>query len=219
MRPLSNLFSPIKIGALELKNRIVMSPMGNDLGNPDGTVSQRAIDYFEARARGGAGLIVLGSSSVDSISPYKHPRALWDDRFIPGFRELTDAYLEFESKQQRIESALVQAEFRLAQDPRDRENMLAAEGFLAEADKLLEELGETDRTPEVEEKRNTLQQRHREALTEELNGLLQKLDETCRGRGSASQNRTATLANQLLDDQTCNGRLAYPAFTRNRDCV
>lgn len=118
----------------------------------------------------------------------------------PGFRELTDAYLEFESKQQRIESALVQAEFRLAQDPRDRENMLAAEGFLAEADKLLEELGETDRTPEVEEKRNMLQQRHREALTEELNGLLQKLDETCRGRGSASQNRTATLS--VLRDLT-----------------
>ncbi len=89
---------------------------------------------------------------------------------------------------------LVQAEYRLAQDPRDRENMLAAEGFLAEADKLLEELGETDRLPEVEEKRNTLQERHRQTLTEELNGLLQKLDDACRGKQPASQQRTETLS-------------------------
>jgi 2,4-dienoyl-CoA reductase-like NADH-dependent reductase (Old Yellow Enzyme family)/thioredoxin reductase len=63
--------------------------MGNGLGNEDGTVSQRMIDYFEARARGGLGLIILGSISVDHISPFKGIPALWDDKFIPGLRELT----------------------------------------------------------------------------------------------------------------------------------
>jgi hypothetical protein len=118
----------------------------------------------------------------------------------PDFRELTNAYFELKSKRQRIESLPVQAEFRLAQDPRDRENMLAAEGLLAEVDKLLEELGETSHLPEIQRKRNELQQRHRQALTEELNGLLERLDDACRGPGPAPEQRTATLS--VLKDLT-----------------
>jgi hypothetical protein len=118
----------------------------------------------------------------------------------PGFSELTDAYFELQSKRQRIESALIQAEFRLAQDPRDRENVLAAEGHLAEAKQLLEEVGETGRLPEVEEKRNAMQRRHRKAITEELNGLLQKLDDACRVQEPSPQQRSATLS--VLKDLT-----------------
>lgn len=50
-----------KIGRLTLKNRIVMAPM--DLGSlqaPDGRFSQRCIDYFVSRAKGGVGLIIAG---------------------------------------------------------------------------------------------------------------------------------------------------------------
>lgn len=60
------LFSPGKIGAMSLKNRIVMAPMGN-LADIDGGFSQRQIDYYAERAKGGAGLIVTGSLFFTSM--------------------------------------------------------------------------------------------------------------------------------------------------------
>ncbi|MDP6978102.1 MAG: hypothetical protein QF570_05795 [Myxococcota bacterium] len=62
----SILFSPIRIGQMELRNRLVMSPMENSFGTPDGKPTQRSIDYFEARAKGGVALITLGASSIDA---------------------------------------------------------------------------------------------------------------------------------------------------------
>src|SRR5438876_2534265 len=55
-----HLLSPGRIGTLELRNRIVMCPMGDNLAQSDGYVSDVQMDYFEARARGGAGLILVG---------------------------------------------------------------------------------------------------------------------------------------------------------------
>ncbi len=92
MKNLPKLFSPIRIGAMELKNRIVMAPMATDYANEDGTMSQRLIDYHEARARGGAALITLEVTTIDELSPYVPKTiSLWDDKFIPKFKELTDA--------------------------------------------------------------------------------------------------------------------------------
>ena len=48
---LEKLFSPIEIGGLTIKNRIVMAPMGGNFENIDGSVSEILIHYFEARAR------------------------------------------------------------------------------------------------------------------------------------------------------------------------
>ena len=59
MTKLQRLFSPINIGIMEVKNRIVMSPMHTDYGNDDGTISDRLRDYHVARAKGGVGLITL----------------------------------------------------------------------------------------------------------------------------------------------------------------
>ena len=53
MKELRHLFSPISIGAIEVKNRIVMSPMGTNLGSPNGEVTQSLISYYAARAEGG----------------------------------------------------------------------------------------------------------------------------------------------------------------------
>lgn len=90
MAELKRLFSPAHIGILEIKNRIVMNAMGTLLEELDGSVGERLIAYYEARARGGAGLIVSCHTRV-----VPHPRregfmgvALWDDKFIPGWREL-----------------------------------------------------------------------------------------------------------------------------------
>ena len=92
---LEKLFSPIKIGSMELKNRIVMPPMTTVLGGADGEVTDRFIDFYAARARGGAALIT--AEAVD-VHPYTHNlslgdrgfTAIYDDRFIPGLKRLTD---------------------------------------------------------------------------------------------------------------------------------
>ena len=54
------LFTPYKIGNLEIKNRIAMAPMGLNAGHKDGTIDSDEIDYFEERAKGGTGLIIMG---------------------------------------------------------------------------------------------------------------------------------------------------------------
>jgi 2-enoate reductase len=58
------LFEPGRIGKLRVKNRIVMAPMGTRFEEPDGRLSQRGIDYYVARAKGGTGLIITGSFGV-----------------------------------------------------------------------------------------------------------------------------------------------------------
>jgi len=62
---LSGLFSPIRIGSLELRNRLVMSPMETGFGTREGLPSPRTLAYFEARAKGGVGLITLGACTID----------------------------------------------------------------------------------------------------------------------------------------------------------
>jgi 2-enoate reductase len=61
------LFESINIGSVSIKNRIAMAPMGIvGLTDPDGNPSQRAIDYYIERARGGVGLIITGVFKVES---------------------------------------------------------------------------------------------------------------------------------------------------------
>ena len=59
------LFEPGRIGRLSLKNRIVMAAMGvGSLAEPDGRLSERLIDYYVARAKGGTGLILTGNARI-----------------------------------------------------------------------------------------------------------------------------------------------------------
>ncbi len=78
---------------MELRNRIVLTPMGDDLCNPDGTVSDEQIAYAEARARGGTALVMLGSVAVAHPmgTSNKCQTGVSDDRFIPGLRRIADA--------------------------------------------------------------------------------------------------------------------------------
>jgi len=61
---LKALFEPFQLGKLEIRNRIVMPPMVTFLANESGAVTQRMIDYYTERARGGAGLIIIESAYV-----------------------------------------------------------------------------------------------------------------------------------------------------------
>ena len=54
-----NMFSPVQIGTVTVPNRFVVPPMGNDLANTDGSLSERSLSYYQARAKGGFGLITI----------------------------------------------------------------------------------------------------------------------------------------------------------------
>jgi 2,4-dienoyl-CoA reductase-like NADH-dependent reductase (Old Yellow Enzyme family)/thioredoxin reductase len=94
---LRKIFEPANIGRMQLKNRMVMPPMGTNYAEAGGAVSQRMLDYYEARARGGVGLVIVEGSAPSvrcNISFQGSPSyqaSLGDDRFIPGWRKLTDA--------------------------------------------------------------------------------------------------------------------------------
>ena len=81
------LFEPVKIGTLELKNRIAM-PAIHHCYTPDGFVNERLLKYYEARARGGAGMITVGGCSIDRQGQGPMMIGLHEDRFIAGLKEL-----------------------------------------------------------------------------------------------------------------------------------
>jgi len=86
------LFSPIKVGTMELKNRIIMPAMGTNYAEPDGMMSEREIAYHEARAKGGCALNITEITNVDPLGKgIPGCPAIWDDKFIPGFAALAKA--------------------------------------------------------------------------------------------------------------------------------
>lgn len=64
----SALTNPIQIGRMELKNRMVMAPMGTTIGNMD----QTTVEYFVERAKGGAGMIFCNIKGSDSFESTAH---------------------------------------------------------------------------------------------------------------------------------------------------
>ena len=87
-----NMFSPINIGTVTVPNRFVVPPMGNNFANTDGSMSERSAAYYEARAKGGFGLITIESTVV-----YKEAKGgprkpcLFSDEVVPSFKRVADA--------------------------------------------------------------------------------------------------------------------------------
>lgn len=87
-----NMFSPINIGTVTVPNRFVVPPMGNNFANTDGSTSERSAAYYEARAKGGFGLITIESTVV-----YKEAKGgprkpcLFSDEVVPSFKRVADA--------------------------------------------------------------------------------------------------------------------------------
>jgi 2,4-dienoyl-CoA reductase-like NADH-dependent reductase (Old Yellow Enzyme family)/thioredoxin reductase len=92
LKMLKHLLSPIKIGTMELRNRIVMPPMSTGYGAWDATITERHFDYYEARAKGGVGLIVVEPTAVNAERKYAPSMpGLFDDGLIPGWSSLAKA--------------------------------------------------------------------------------------------------------------------------------
>jgi len=88
-----NLFKPGLIGAVALKNRLMMPPISTNLAGKDGTVSEDLIFHYAERARGGVGMITVENVCI-SYPLARHGMAqprIDDDRFIAGLRRLSDA--------------------------------------------------------------------------------------------------------------------------------
>ncbi|MDY3197457.1 MAG: NAD(P)/FAD-dependent oxidoreductase [Pseudomonadaceae bacterium] len=88
----SHLLQPATIGRLQLRNRIIMAPMGSNYAESDGTCGERIQAYYEARAAGGAGLLIMGVGAIafpaGTAEPYQV--GLSDDRFLPGLSQLVE---------------------------------------------------------------------------------------------------------------------------------
>jgi len=98
------LFKPGKIGKLYLKNRIIMAPMHvRSILEPDGRLSQRGIDYFVARAKGGSAMVTIGMVRVEREIE-KIPELHWvelmaDSRmYTMRFSELAEAVHDYGAK-------------------------------------------------------------------------------------------------------------------------
>lgn len=86
----SHLMSPGKIGTLELRNRIIMTPMGTNLAEIDGHCGEPIQAYYEARAKGGAAMVIVGVAAIAWPVGACNPNqvAISNDDFIPGLAAL-----------------------------------------------------------------------------------------------------------------------------------
>ena len=74
-----HIFEPITVRRMTVKNRIVMMPMGSNYGGSDGEMSLEHINYYEQRAKGGTGLIIVENASIDT------PQGSTRTATCPGF--------------------------------------------------------------------------------------------------------------------------------------
>lgn len=86
------LFSPMKIGNVEIKNRIVMAPMCMGFGQYNGCVTETMMDYYEERAKGGVGLIFTEITRINDITGASSfgQLGMSHDYQIPALREMAD---------------------------------------------------------------------------------------------------------------------------------
>jgi 2,4-dienoyl-CoA reductase-like NADH-dependent reductase (Old Yellow Enzyme family)/thioredoxin reductase len=85
------LFEPIRIGSVEVPNRIYMPSMCTNYAGPNGESTLQDIGYYEARAKGGAGLICIDFSCVSPEGrALMGQRGLWQDEFMPHFTRIVD---------------------------------------------------------------------------------------------------------------------------------
>lgn len=95
MNDFKNLFSPITINKMTVKNRIFAPPMGTNRCTPKGESSVEMEECLRDLSRGGAGLVVIEIADIDSKRRYdEHVLGIFDDSLIPGWKKLVAAIHE-----------------------------------------------------------------------------------------------------------------------------
>jgi 2,4-dienoyl-CoA reductase-like NADH-dependent reductase (Old Yellow Enzyme family)/thioredoxin reductase len=94
------VFSPFKIGNVEVKNRIEVPPILPSLATPDGFVTRELIEFYRSFARGGAGIVTVGDTPVDFDYAPGHfgMLNLGDDRVMGGLSSMAEAIKRYGAK-------------------------------------------------------------------------------------------------------------------------
>lgn len=88
---LNHVFSPISIGNMVVKNRLVVPPMVSNYANEDGTCTEQFISYHEEKAKGGWGLIIVEDYKINpEAGGFVKLPGLWDDSQIESHQQLTE---------------------------------------------------------------------------------------------------------------------------------
>lgn len=92
MKKYDKIFTPLTVKTMTIKNRVVMPPMGSNFGGANGEITEEHIKYYEQRAKGGTGLIILENVCVDFPlgSNGTTQLRLNHDCFIPGLYKFTE---------------------------------------------------------------------------------------------------------------------------------
>ncbi|TDO82800.1 2,4-dienoyl-CoA reductase-like NADH-dependent reductase (Old Yellow Enzyme family) [Flavobacterium chryseum] len=92
MNKYNKLFAPLLFGnGINLRNRIVMSPMTTWSSNEDFTISDEEVEYYKKRVKG-VGLVITGCTHVMANGiGFTHEFAGYDDTFLPSLKKLADA--------------------------------------------------------------------------------------------------------------------------------
>ena len=89
---MAKLLSPLKIGKLQLKNRLVLPPMATDKADTDGYITNALLDYYDEKTKGGMIQLVIVEHNYVTLqgkgSP--HQASMADDGAIEGYRKLSD---------------------------------------------------------------------------------------------------------------------------------
>lgn len=92
------LFSPIKLGKVEIPNRICFSAHATNFAI-HGLIHEQHIAYYEERAKGGCGLIILGELSLHPTDrPYEQMIEAYDKKVVQGYQELTSVIHKYPTK-------------------------------------------------------------------------------------------------------------------------
>lgn len=86
--PFPTLFSPIQVGPREVENRILMTGMSAHMAPDQGWVTDREVAFYERRARGGVGYIVVGAAFVHPSGTFGAQLGIHSDEMIPGLARL-----------------------------------------------------------------------------------------------------------------------------------
>ncbi|MFC1945980.1 FAD-dependent oxidoreductase [Chloroflexota bacterium] len=95
-----HVFSPFKFGNVQVKNRIEVPPMITSLATPDGYITREFIEYYKSFARGGAGIVTIGETAIDTKYARGHyaQTHLGDDGVITGLNALVEAVHRYGAK-------------------------------------------------------------------------------------------------------------------------
>ena len=92
---MSILFSPFKLGSLELQNRFIRSATYEGMTTQEGKVTEKLLKMYETLAKGEIGLIISGYMNVHPLGrAYNYQTNIYSDEFLPGLEELANTVHE-----------------------------------------------------------------------------------------------------------------------------